>query len=443
MADKRTLLRGGCVVTMDPELGDLDRGDVLLEGRRIAAVGPDLDAAADEIVDAADRIVLPGLIDSHIHLWQTPVRGIAAEAWGGEYFGIVHPLSGRYRPQDMHAATYGGAVALLLCGVTTVFDFCHSVNSPEHPDASVDALEAAGIRAFFGYSFRDRPEVETRAFHDHAARVADARRVRMERLASDDALVRMAIALNNIGHVDDLTNEVELRCARELDVLATVHSNADDEIADFGARGLLGPDLQWVHSNTATDRELDLLARHGGSIAATPEIEVGMGGQYPLSGRCVRRGVATTLGVDIVSAVSADLLTQMRLAFQLERLLDGQMARMYGRDVVRTEDMPTLTARQVVGLATIDAARTLGIDDRTGSLTPGKEADVLVLSTEPFGRSVGDPAAHVVLQSSRGDVEHVYVAGRERVRDGRPVDVDLASMRRGLDEARAHVLGES
>ncbi len=437
----KTLLRGGHVITMDRELGDVEHGDVLIEDGRIAAVERGLDAAADEVIDVSGSIVLPGLIDSHIHLWQTPLRGLASEVWAGEYFPTVHPLSGRYRPQDMHAATYGGAIELLSHGVTTVFDFCHSVNSPQHADASVDALQEAGIRALFGYSFRDRPEVPERAFHSHEERVRDAHRVRSERLADEAGLVQLAIALNNLEHVDEETFERELACARELGALATVHSLLPWEIGEVHRRGLLRPDLMWVHVTPATDHELELLREHGGSIAATPEIEFAMEGLYPLTGRCVRRGVPTTLGVDVASAVSADLLVQMRLAFDVERMLDGQHGRMFGREPARKEGLPTLSARAVLGLGTIDAARALGIDGRTGSLTPGKDADVLVLGTEPFGMGLGDPAAHVILQSSAANVDHVLVAGRPRVRDGELVDVDVARMRRQLDEAREHVVG--
>jgi 5-methylthioadenosine/S-adenosylhomocysteine deaminase len=431
-----TLLRGGYVLTMDESLGDIPRGDVLIDGDRIAQVGPAVDGTADEIIDAAGMLVLPGLIDSHIHLWQEPLRGLATECWAGEYFPTVHPLSGRYRAPDMHTATYGGAVEALSHGTTTVVDFCHSVNSPEHADASVEALRRAGIRAVFGYSFRDRPEYEQRAFHSLADRIADAHRV-AEMLAGDP-LVRMGIALNNIDHVDAADNARELGCARELGVPVMVHSVDPEDIDELHRRGLLGPDLLWVHQESAGPEQLSKLAEHGGSISVTPEVEMAASGAFPVTGRALRHGVPVALGVDIPSGVNADLLVQMRLAFQVERMFDAFMERIEGRKPTRTSRVPALSARAVLGLATSDGARALGLDDR-GRLRPGLLADVLMLNTGPFGLGAGDPAAHVVVHASSSDVDTVIVGGQVRRRAGRLVGVDEGALHAELMAVREHV----
>lgn len=440
MTAKRVLLRGGYILTMDEAVGDLDRGDLMIEGDRIAAVGSTVDAAVDEIVDARGMLVLPGLVDSHIHLWQTPLRGLASECWAGEYFPTVHPISGRYRPADMYTATYGGAIEAISHGTTTVLDFCHSVNSPEHADASLAALRDAGVRALFGYSFRDRPEVERRVFHSHEQRVRDAHRSHRE--LGPNELVQLAIALNNIDHVDQRTTVREVDCARQLGALVTVHSVAPADIDELHRYGLLGSDIVWVHQESAGPEQLDLLAEHGGTIAVTPEIEMGMSGRYPVTGRAARHGVPVTLGVDIPSGVNADLLVQMRLAFQLERMFDAQRERLEGREPERTSRLPTLTPRDVLRFATIDAARALGLGDEIGNLTPGKAADVLMLSTEPFGLGAGDPAAHVVLHASAADVDSVLVAGQFRMRSSRLVDVDESRLHQQLLDVREHVLGK-
>lgn len=441
MTERRTLLRGGYLVTMDDALGDVERGDLLVEGSRIAAVGGDLDVPADEVIDASGAIVLPGLIDSHIHLWQAPLRGLATECWAGEYFPTVHPLAGRYRPEDMYRATHAGAVEALSHGTTTVVDFCHAVNSPEHADASLAALREAGVRAWFGYSFRDRPEYPNRAFGSFEDRLKDAQRVR--EALPDGGLARMGIALNNIDHVDARTNARELGCARELGALAMVHSVHAPDIDTLHSRGLLGPDLLWVHQETAGPDQLALLAEHGGVIAATPEVEFGMGGLYPVTGRALRAGVPVTLGVDIPSGVNPDMLVQMRLAFQIERMRDGQRERAEGRDLARTDRVPTLTARDVLRLATVDAARALGIGDRVGRLAPGLDADVLMLSTAPFGFGAGDPAGYVVVHASAADVDTVVVAGHIRRRSGRMVDVDEPRLRDDAAAVRDRVLTAS
>src|SRR5262249_39733927 len=155
--ERTTLLRDGNLLTMDDRLGAF-RGDVLIEGSRIREVAPSITVAADEVVDLDGAVVLPGLVDCHVHLWQAPIRGVAAGCWGREYFGVVHPLSARFRATDLYAATFAAGAELLTHGVTTAVDFCHSTNSPAHAEASLAALSDVGIRALFGFSFRERPE---------------------------------------------------------------------------------------------------------------------------------------------------------------------------------------------------------------------------------------------------------------------------------------------
>jgi cytosine/adenosine deaminase-related metal-dependent hydrolase len=437
---KKTLLRGGHVITMDPKLGELD-GDVLIEGDRIAEVAPSIDAAADETIDVAGAIVTPGLIDCHIHLWQTPVRGVAAGCWGREYFGVVHPLSARMRAEDMRVAAYAGAVELLSYGVTSAFDFCHSVNSPEHAEASLDALDAAGIRALFGYSFRDRPEVRQRGFESLDDRIAVLRRIQAER--GDGRRVQLAAALNNIDHVTPEDHARELGAARELGLRSSVHSNLDEQVTQAWRQQLLGSDVLWVHCGAISDPELQLLADHGGTVVASPEIEAGLMSITPIVGRALQHGIPVGLGIDVPSAVNGDLVAQMRVAYALDRLVDSQTDRLQGRLSNRTEWSPTVNSRTLLRLGTIEAAGILGLDDVTGSLTPGKLADVQVRSTEPYGLGGGDPVDHLVFQSSARDVDAVFVGGEQRVRDGRVVDVDFPLMRQRLDATRDYVLGRS
>lgn len=440
---KRTLIRNGTVLTMDAELGELATGDVLIDGARIAAVGASLDVGADEVVDATGMLVLPGLIDTHMHLWQTAVRGLAAGTWSREYFSTIHPLSARMRPQDMYASTYGGAVELLAHGVTTVLDFCHSVNSPAHADAAVDALSDSGIRALYGVGLRDRPEVTERAFGSLDDRIRDIGRLHDERQGAGDGRVTIAVALNNPDHVDIETHAREIACARDLGLRATLHSDLGGQIAGAAGHGLLGPDILWVHCVGISDQELALLARDGGTVVVTPEIEAGLMAATPVLGRALRHGADVTLGTDVVSAVGGGVIPQMRAAYSLDRMLDALADRREGRESRRTAWSPTIDAAKLLRLGTVDAARAIGLDDEIGTLTPGKLADVLVLDTAPFGLAAGDPASHVVFQAGRADVEAVFVGGEQRVRAGRLTGVDRARMRDALDSTRDYVLGRS
>lgn len=274
-----------------------------------------------------------------------------------------------------------------------------------------------------------------------ANRIRDVRRLHAALPAGEDTLVRMAVALDDVDQVDAETNARELGCARELGVQATVHSNFPWQIAEVHARGLLGPDLQWVHVAPVADEELRLLADHGGSVAVTPEVGIGLVGLYPMTGRAVRAGVPVTIGSDIPSSWNTDPLVQMRTAFQVERLREVQLAYCDGRLPRRTVDTPALTPRRIVEAVTAGAACALGLEGRTGSLTPGKDADVLVLSGGPLGLSAGDPCAHVVLQASAADVDAVLVAGRPLVRDGRLVGVDMPAVRERLRAVAGRVGG--
>jgi 5-methylthioadenosine/S-adenosylhomocysteine deaminase len=435
-----TLLKGGQIVSMDETVGELV-GDVLIEDGRIAAVGPALDVPAGaETVDVSGSIVLPGLIDAHIHLWQAAVRGLAAGCWGREYFALVHPLSARLSADGIRTSTYGGALELLRHGVTTMLDFCHSTNSPEHADAAFEALDDAGVRAFFGFSFRDRPELDVRGFGSLADRIRVLGQLVAARGGHDR--VTVAAALNNIDHVSAEDHAREVGAARELGLLSTVHSNLQGQVAQAHAQGLLGDDVMWVHCGPITDHELRLLAEQGAPLISTPEVESTQVAITPLIGRALRHEVRVALGSDVPSALNGDPFTLMRLAHALDRHADSLADRLQGREPSRPLSPPTVDARTLLRLVTIDAARALKIEDRVGGLAPGKLADVTVLSTEPFGIGASDPVSHVVFQAGSRDVRLVLVGGERRVVDGELVGVDTAKLRRELDDVRDGVLAD-
>lgn len=438
---KKTLLKGGSVLTMDPALGDF-RGDVLIGDDRILDVAPKIDESeVDEIIDAADSIVLPGLVDCHNHMWQAPIRGLASNCWGREYFGVIHPLAGRYRPQDMHDATFGAGAELLLNGVTTVFDFCHATNSPEHAEASLEALEAVGIRAVFGFCFRPRPEAGTSSFDTLDERIAVLQRLANARATTDR--VQLGVALNNIDHVSLEAHAREVKAAREIGLVSTLHSNLQGQVTSSRELGLLGPDVLWVHAGPATDAELTMLRQNGGTIVSTPQIEAGHMGVVPMIGRAVQQGVPLVFGVDATAAVSGDFLTHLRIGHALSRLTEVMAERQVGRSGVRTPTFPSIDAPALLRMATLDAARALGLDDRVGSLTPGKQADVLVLRTGPFGLAASSVADHVVFQASARDIDLVFVDGVPRVRAGALAGVSLPELRARLDGVRDWVLGRA
>ncbi|MPZ16162.1 MAG: amidohydrolase family protein, partial [Chloroflexi bacterium] len=148
---ERLLLRGGTVLTMDPELGDLPRGDVLIDGDTIAEVGPDIQADA-EVLEATGNIVIPGFVDTHRHTWETAIRGCAPNATLDDYFvEVLDTFAPIYRPEDVYASNLAGTLECINAGITTLVDWSHINNTPEHPDAAIRALQESGIRAQYAY----------------------------------------------------------------------------------------------------------------------------------------------------------------------------------------------------------------------------------------------------------------------------------------------------
>ncbi|GAB1331534.1 amidohydrolase family protein [Streptomyces sennicomposti] len=436
MVDQRRLLvRGGRVVTMDGTLGDLAAGEVLIQGDTIVAVRERTRATADEVIDATGGIVLPGLIDTHIHLWQTVLRGMASGLWTGEYFERVLPHRPRFRPEDVYAGGLAGGLELLSNGVTTAVDFCDCVGSPRHADAAVAGMATSGVRGLHAYSVRANAPGAFAAPED---RLTDAARLCAEIPGRGKGRIGLMVAISDIGTVDIETTVREVAHARALGLGITMHANTPGQVTALHRAALLGEDLLLVHCNVVTDEELDLMASTGTTMSVTPGLELAFGSPFTMLGRALRRGVRVTWGCDIPSFTNADLLAQMRLAYHVQGCLDGLRERAEGRSGRRRPGVPTLTPSDVLRAATIDAARAIGLGDRIGSLTPGKQADLVILRESAFGASLSDAAAAVLLQSGAQDIDTVMVGGRVVKRDGRLChDGRPAEL---IEAARAHVL---
>ncbi|MGW6454536.1 amidohydrolase family protein [Streptomyces sp. NPDC055078] len=435
----RLLIKGATVLTMDPDLGDLTTGDILIVGDRIAAVGTDLSDPAAEVIDAAGMIAIPGLIDTHMHAWQTPLKGLHAPGWTfDDYQSQVFYLREHYSPEDIHDATIAGSTEMIDSGVTGVLDFCHNVMSPEAAEAGVRAHRRTRQRTLWAYgmlgSFDAPPE-------DHAWRLEHIRALHQE--TADDSLLRIGMALGSIEYnsMDRISQEIAL--ARELGMRMTVHQNPAGQIRALHEAGLLDSDILPAHANAADDGELDMLAACGGGISFTPEGEFGGGRSMTVLNRAHRAGVVSSLGIDTASRVSIDLFAAMRLTYLLMRNVDAISEREAGRyPLVRREGVPLVYPRHMLEYATVNAARSLGLGDDLGRLAPGQLADVVLINTEPYGMSLGDPAAHVVLQTTPGDVDTVVIDGVVRKRGGELTDLDRAEAGAATRRVRERVFAD-
>jgi len=421
------LLHGATVLTMDPVLGDLESADVRIENGRIAAVGTGLEAApGDALIDAQGMLLLPGLIDTHTHMWQGPLKGLGAAQWGmADYHRTIFSLRERLTAEDMHDAAFATGVEMLDHGITTVLDFCHNVMTPAHAARSLDAHRRTGQRVLFSYGMLG--SFETLAA-DHVWRLEQVRGLAGDMKGQgDDARVRLGMALGSLEYAGMALFEAEVHTARELGLPMSFHQNVAGQLHEIEAAGLLGPDLLPVHCNPALDAELALLARHGCGISFTPESEVGDGRSTRVIARAHHAGVTPSLGVDVPSRVALDLFSQMRLTFWLMRNEEADAERMAGRwPLARFPGVPFIQPRHLLEYVTVNAARAVGLGDVLGRIAPGCIADLLLLRTGAYSPSLGDPAAHVVLQANVGDVDTVIVGGQVLKRAGNLTEVDRA-----------------
>ncbi len=418
------LIRGATVLSMDPAIGTLAPGDVLVRDGAIAGVERRIDAADAQVVDGAGCIVLPGFVNGHIHLAQAILRGLAADATLDEYFKqIVARYTRHLQPEDLAASDYAGALEQLNAGTTTLFDWCREALTPAHADAILDAMERSGIRAFFGYGVPGPGQ-------GGGAVRADVERLRKGRLASDSGRIRLALALR--GPDSSPMNEAEddFRFARDLGVAQQFHvgvllyaQRQRRGVARLAEAGLIGPEAILVHANDLDPEEYKLTADRGAKIAVTPEVEMMMGHGQPATGRALAAGHRPTLGVDVVTGVGGDMFTQMRSMLSAQRLADNLAAHAAGKPLPKV----TLTARQVLEAATIDGARALGLEGRIGSLAPGKRADLIMVRADDLATAPAhDPVSTVVLQATPAAVDTVLVDGEVIKAGGRLVGRDAA-----------------
>ncbi|HEX4788436.1 MAG TPA: amidohydrolase family protein [Actinospica sp.] len=428
MTAARTLIKGGIVYSVDPEIGELPLGDVLIEDGRIVAVAGSIPATDAQVIDATNRIVLPGLVDTHRHLWQAALRQIAADWTLNQY--IEKMLLGygpKFSAQDVYVAELLGAIEAIDAGITTVMDWAHIMYSPDHADEAVRGLREAGVRTMFGYGSPGGPAAEWYP--------SDVARVAHRYFSSDDGLITFALASMGpeFGPVEDALADLEI--ARKLGIRTSMHVGvgllgAQRSITELNRRGLLGPDLIFVHCNMCTDAEMRLIAETGGHASISPRVEMQMGHGYPATGRLCAAGVQPSLSIDVVSGVGGSLFAEMRGTLEAERGWQNHAALVHGRSL---DELP-ISTRDVVRMATIEGARTLGMDDRIGSLTPGKQADIILLDVDRPNLSPLNSLSAAITLADNENVDTVLIAGKVVKQGGRIVGHDLHDIQ---EQARA------
>jgi 5-methylthioadenosine/S-adenosylhomocysteine deaminase len=425
------VLRRGTVLTMNDAHDVLHDADVLVDGDRIAAIGPAVEAPEGAFeIDASDGIVMPGMVDTHRHMWQTALRGYGADWTLAQYFVFFYLEWGKiFRPQDVYAGNLLSAIESLDAGVTTTVDWSHGLQTVDHADAAVDALQAVPGRFVLAYGNLQQGPWEW-------STSADFRSFVERRFGSRDDMLGFQMAFDVTG--DPTFPEQEaFKVARELGVPVTTHAGVwgatnDDGIRLMHEHGFMTPESIYVHAATLTEDSYHRIAATGGSVSVSTESEQSAGQGYPPTWRLRRHDIPVSLSMDTSVWWSGDLFCAMRATLGADRSREHLEAHAKQETVTNHH----LRAEQVVEWATRGGSRALGMDSLIGSLEEGKKADVVLVKNEasPVMFPILHPYGHVAFQAQRADVHTVVVNGRAVKHEGRLVGVDLARARRAIEE---------
>jgi 5-methylthioadenosine/S-adenosylhomocysteine deaminase len=435
--DRRALLlRGGLVLSMDPGIGTQHDFDVAIRDGEIVDVGPGLDLDGAEEVDASGMIVLPGLIDSHWHMWSSLGRNFIAE--GYEYFPAKWATSAFYEPEDFEASVLLGLVEAANAGITTVHNWSHNTRTPEHADAELRAHQQGLLRARYAYGHRDMlPEDEPLSF-------ADIDRVAKEWFGSGspfEGTVHLGVNLRgpDLGDMDVFHQEMAEARSRGLPVAIHTMQGGSTKVRapELAEHGYLGPDFLICHFIVATAEDRAAMAAAGTpwSYAVHSELRLADAGDPRAALLNMRSaGVTVSLSIDATSLHPVNLFEAMNVAWNMGIPWEG----------TATAELPALTFHEVLEMATINGARALGLEDVTGSLSPGKRADVLLVRRHDLNVApVGDPESTVVRSVTPANVDTVIVDGRILKRDGRLLHVDVPEVVARAEDAARRVLDRS
>jgi len=426
LRERRILIKGGVVLTLDRQVGDFARADVLIEDGKIREVRPDIavggDAAA--VIDASRRIVVPGFIDSHHHFYQGLLRNILTNGLLNPDYNrdISSTLTPAYQPADVYAGALVTALGMIDMGTTAAVDTSQVSHTPEHTDAGIRALQDAGIRAVYAYWRGQGPATQY---------PQDVARLQKTYFGSQDQLLTLALGATLDAKVFAFAREAGLRT-----VSHGVSNATERALLELGRAGLLRPGDEYIHCTQLSDEAWRLIKDTGGRVSLATPIEMAMGHGMPGIQSALDHGIRPSLSSDVDATMAQDPFTIMRATFTLQRLMVLQRA-----SRGETNLPPLLTCRDVLEFATIEGARCADLDRKVGTLTPGKEADIVLLAADRINVwPLNNAPGAVVNVMNPGHVETVLIAGKPKKWRGNLVGIDLPRVLRLAEEARDGVL---
>lgn len=428
MSSTRILIRNGTVLTVDPGLGDLPRGDVLITDGVITEVGVDLQVTDCEVIDATDRIVMPGFVDTHRHVWQAAIRNIGSDWTHGQYLTGIHlGLSQLFRPEDTYAGNLLGTLEALDGGITTMLDWSHNLDTPQHSDAAVAALQESGMRAVFAHGGGATMwQVPSPVPHTR-----DVLRIQEQYFSSSDQLVTMAFALRGPQFSTHEAALQDWQLIQESGLRVTVHVGDGEwgkqrPVAWMNEHGMLSDRVTHVHCCSLADDEFRMIADSGGTASVSADVEAQMGLGWPATGKLLAVGVRPSLSIDVCASNGSTMFGAMRSTLAIQRGLDNAAEEHAGE-----QDAVRLSCADVIEFATLQGAKALGLESKIGSLTPGKAADIILVRADEMSMTpLNHPAGELVYNAHAGMVDTVLVAGKVVKRDGKLVGVDVERARR-------------
>jgi 5-methylthioadenosine/S-adenosylhomocysteine deaminase len=441
---RRTLIKNGYVVTMD-RAGEIRGGDVLIENEKIAAVDKNIEVGEADVIDASQMIVLPGLINGHLHTWQTGLRGLAADWTVAEYMRAMHRgLATLFTPDDIYIGNLCGALNQLNNGVTTLVDWCHNNPTPAHTDAAIRGLEQSGIRSLFLHgSPKPDPEPGQKHFSEVPMPRSEIERLRKGRFASDNGLLTLGLAILGPYYSTYEVTIEDLKLARELDLFASMHVGGGTGKVPNGFERLLANKmvdrhLTVVHGNDIAPGTVRAMLDCGGTFTVTAEIELQMGYGDPLTGILHKSGAPISIGTDVEPAVGSDMFTCMRMTLQHER--HRAITTQWAEKGSRPEAM-SVTCRDALSWITTQAAQIAGLDNRVGSLAPGKQADITMLRANDINMSsIQDVIGCIVMQANPANVDTVMIAGRLMKKGGKLLANGLSDKMAALQASAERIM---
>ena len=426
------VIRNAYVLTMDDKLGDLPNADIHLRNGAIVAIGPGLKAPGAKAIDGKTMIALPGLIETHWHMWGTAARNTAGDTAKMGYFSFAKAVGAIFKPEDNARGVRLAIAEAINSGLTTVHNWSHNIVSPAFADAELEAHRAMGHRALFGYGYFGI------GMQNQIVNVDDLKRVDERWIKGSEGLLTLGICSRGPENNSIDLCRVEWEAARKLGLRISTHVGTSmarvkerQAIKQLQQAGFLGPDVILVHDTNMVDNDTEILAKTGTHVSLSPFTEMRTGFGIPPVGELIKAGVPLSLSIDTsVLAGNCDMFAVMKAILNVA---NGEAQSEFA--------MP---ARRALEMATMGGARALGIADRVGSLAPGKRADIILVRTTDVNMApFTDPDRMIVQSASPANVDTVMIDGRVLKHGGKLVGIDVARIVREANDTARRVRAEA